>query len=123
MTRRKILAARLAALALPLTLFAVAPPAARRIRRSIRTGPNPSSDEVLVHLTTKLGEPRHYCLDIPGYPATLDIDKHREAKWALEAHTCKLGIANQDAALLDMYISRAGLTDGRIKFSRLDACM
>lgn len=80
-------------------------------------------DEVLVRLAAELGEPRHYCLDIPGYPTTLEIDNHREAMWALEAHTCKIGIPNQDAALLDMYLSRSGLESGKIRFARLDACM
>jgi hypothetical protein len=85
--------------------------------------PQRQPDEVLLRLKAKLGEPRHYCLDIPGYPSTLDIANHREAQWALEAHTCKVGIPNQDAAILDQTISRSGLAMGQVRFSRLDACV
>lgn len=81
------------------------------------------ADEVLLRLKSKLGEPRHYCVDIPGYPSTLNIANHREAQWALEAHTCKVGIPNQDAAILDQVISRSALVMGEVRFSRLDACM
>lgn len=95
-----------------------------------------SPDEVLVRLSTDLGEPRHYCLDIPGYPSSLELKGNREAAWALEAHTCKLSLPPksaddtagdrleaQDKALLDMYISQKALAEGRIQFARLDACM
>ncbi|MFP1629333.1 hypothetical protein ACLB9X_30115 [Streptomyces sp. 5K101] len=81
------------------------------------------SDEVLLRLKAKLGEPRRYCVDIPGYPSSRDIANHREAQWALEAHTCKVGVPNQDAAILDQVISRSGLADGEIRFSRTAACV
>jgi hypothetical protein len=125
MKRRLILTALLSAAVVPLTVLATAPSTGAPSTAGTAAGSakSPKSDEVLVHLTTKLGEPRHYCLDIPGYPATGNIDNHREAAWALEAHTCKVGITNQDAALLDMYISRRGLDGGRIRFARLDACI
>lgn len=62
----------------------------------------------------------NYCVDIPGYPFPDDISTYREAQWALEAHTCKTGVPNQDLAMLDQLIS---LEAGKIRFTRLDVCL
>jgi hypothetical protein len=82
-----------------------------------------AGDEVLVQLAAQLGEPRHYCVDIPGYPFPNDLSTYREALWALEAHTCKTGVPNQDAAFADQVVSLAGLQAGQIRFSRLNVCL
>ena len=82
-----------------------------------------TNDEVLVQLAAKLGEPRHYCVDIPGYPFPNDISTYREAQWALETHSCKTGVPNQAAAIADQVVSRAGLRAGQLRFSRLNVCL
>jgi hypothetical protein len=107
--------------------LAVPRPAPGADRQTWEVAPMPAGagepGEVLVRLTDDLDEPRHYCLDVPGYPYTLDITQHREALWALEAHTCKTGIPNEHAALLDMAMSSAALDEGRLRYARLNACL
>ncbi|MFG2745101.1 hypothetical protein ACGFY0_34200 [Streptomyces chartreusis] len=100
----------------------VAAPAtsAKELARSVA-----EDDEILVQLAAQMGEPRHYCLDIPGYPSSGDIDNHREAAWPLEAHTCKTGLPESGVITMDQRISRSALTadPGRILYTRLDACL
>ncbi|MEU9332933.1 hypothetical protein AB0D49_07140 [Streptomyces sp. NPDC048290] len=79
-----------------------------------------ASDEALVQLAAPLGEPRHYCLDIPGLarPGTLFAGH-------LEVHSCKTGIPDAHTAQIDQVVSVSAITAaaGSIRYTRLDACL
>ncbi|MFJ5260053.1 hypothetical protein ACIQAC_06200 [Streptomyces sp. NPDC088387] len=102
----------------------VAPAAARLSAQSGAQAPT-EEDEIMVQLVAELGEPRHFCLDVPGYPSSGNIDNHREAAWPLEAHTCKTGLPESGTITLDQRISRSALTEdpGKVLYTRLDACL
>jgi len=82
-------------------------------------------DEVFLQLVDPLGVAQRYCLDIAGFPASGDVWSYRESEFTLIVHTCKTGIPKQAIATLDQMISRSALTGkpGRIRYSRLDACL
>ena len=109
--------ALMAALAAPLAAASVTPAA------SSSTSALAADNEVFLQLVDRLGEPRHYCLDVPGYPASGIIFNHREAQWSLEAHTCKWAVPNPDAAHMDQMMSVSGLEAGKLQFARLNACV
>jgi|TARA_A100001391_G_scaffold63912_1_gene39802 hypothetical protein len=84
-----------------------------------------TADEALVQLVDTLGEPRHFCLDIPGFPVSGVLANHREASWALEAHTCKTGIPDVSIATIDQLLSQNDLAaaPGTLRYTRFDACV
>jgi hypothetical protein len=84
----------------------------------------PSPDETFVQLGAVLGEPRHFCLDFPGFPASGDVTQYRESSWPIAVHTCKTGIEHANVATIDqLFSSSALLTGGHLRFSRLNVCV
>lgn len=112
-----------AAVALATTLLVASPALAESPADTAGPVQTTASDDVLIQLQAELGEPRHFCVDIPGFPISGNINNHREAQWALETHTCKTGVSNQELAISDQLISRADLSQGRIRFTLVDACL
>jgi hypothetical protein len=85
----------------------------------------PSADEAFVRLAATIGEPRGFCLDFPGFPASGDVTQYRESSWPLGVHSCKTGIEHANVATIDQLFSSSALlaADGRLRFSRLGVCV
>jgi hypothetical protein len=85
---------------------------------------SPSPDEAFVQLSARLGEPRGFCVDFPGFPASGDVTQYRESSWPIAVHTCKTGIERANVATIDqLFSSSALLADGHLHFSRLNVCI
>jgi len=82
----------------------------------------PSKDEVFIQLVDTLGEPRHYCVDFPGFPASGVLSEYRESTWPLGVHTCKINIPHANIATMDQMFSMSALACKHIRFSRLQVC-
>ena len=84
----------------------------------------PSADEAFVQLSARIGEPRGFCVDFPGFPASGDVTRHRESSWPLGVHTCKTGIERANVATIDQLFSSSALrAGGHLRFSRLNVCI
>lgn len=84
----------------------------------------PSADEAFVQLAARIGEPRGFCVDFPGFPASGDVTQYRESSWPIGVHTCKTGIDHANVATIDQLFSASALAaDGRLRFSRLNICV
>jgi hypothetical protein len=85
----------------------------------------PSADEAFVQLAARIGEPRGFCIDFPGFPASGDVTQYRESSWPIGVHTCKTGIDHANVATIDQLFSSSALSaaDGRLRFSRLNVCV
>jgi len=83
-----------------------------------------SRDEVLLELASSLGEPRGFCVDFPGFPVSGIVSQYREANWPIGAHSCKIGIAHANVAMIDQLFSISALAghDQHLRFSRLKVC-
>jgi hypothetical protein len=80
----------------------------------------PTADEIFVQTTSALDEPRHFCLDVPGFGG---ISGWR-TEWPLESHTCKVDITKAHYFFVDQLISLDSLTrDRKIRFTRVPVCM
>lgn len=67
--------------------------------------------EGLIQLIDPLDEPEFYCIDVPGFNASLNLDG------ALTAHTCKLNQADDEMFLVDTPEA------GQIYMDAYDLCM
>jgi hypothetical protein len=84
----------------------------------------PSPDEVFLQLAARISEPRGFCLDFPGFPASGDVTQYRESSWPVAVHTCKTGIERANVATIDQLFSASALrADGQLRFSRLNVCV
>ena len=80
--------------------------------------PEPPPSPTLIQLVDPLDEPEFYCVDVPGFRASLDLEG------ALTAHTCKPGAddelftvghplaGNLSMPAYDRCVEAAGATDG-----------
>lgn len=85
--------------------------------------PAPTADEVFLQLTDPLGNPRRYCLDIPGFGMIRSSFDGWLLGWPLETHTCKTDIPKAHYFYIDQLISREALEKrGHIRYSRFDKC-
>lgn len=85
--------------------------------------PPPSADEVMLQSADELGEPRHFCADVPGFGVLSAGLTGWEPRWPLEVHSCKLGLPKSHYFYVDQLISRAAFeTGGQIRFTRFDLC-
>jgi hypothetical protein len=86
--------------------------------------PPPAADEVFLQLADPLGNPRRYCLDIPGFGAIRSGFTGWLVTWPLETHTCKTDLPKAHYFFVDQLISREELQKpkGRIRYSRFDKC-
>lgn len=123
-TLRKVLFA--ACVGLALTACANAQSVAPHIDAApaIDNIPLPGSDEVFIQAIDELGNPSHFCLDVPGFgdPAA-GTGWHTE--WPAGAHTCKTGIPNSHIAIVDQLMSRESLLSGagQLRFTRIPVCI
>jgi hypothetical protein len=86
--------------------------------------PTPSGDEVFIQSAAALDEPRHFCLDVPGFrrPGQQGLTGWR-TDWPLGVHTCKTQIPHAHAFFIDQLLSREALEDGQLRFTRLGVCL
>ena len=86
--------------------------------------PPPSQDEVFLQLADPLGNPRRYCMDIPGFGMIASGLEGWLTSWPLETHTCKTQIPRAHYFFVDQLVSREALLKpvGQIRFSRFDRC-
>jgi len=86
--------------------------------------PPPSADEVMLQSAEELGEPRHFCADVPGFGVLSEGLAGWEPKWPMEVHTCKLGLPKSHYFFVDQLVSRRALIEsGQIRFPRLALCV
>lgn len=85
--------------------------------------PPPTADEVMLQSADELGEPRHFCADVPGFGVLSAGLTGWEPRWPLEVHTCKLGLPKSHYFYVDQLVSRSAFADrGQIRFTRFDLC-
>jgi Ricin-type beta-trefoil lectin domain len=85
--------------------------------------PPPTAGEAFLQLADSLGNPRRYCLDIPGFGMIRSSFEGWLLAWPLETHTCKVDIPKAHYFFIDQLISREALEkNGRIRYSRFEKC-
>jgi len=85
----------------------------------------PTKDEIFIKLVDTRGEPRGFCFDLPGFPASGVVSEYRESSWPIGVHTCKTGIPNANIAHMDQLFSASSFSgeDKQIRFTRLNICL